>query len=238
MPHTLPFVKMMHAPRLDRAMFAIVALLATLLATLVVVPALRAQAPVSAQLAARLDAPTRALVLAIADSARAAGLPADPLFNKALEGASKHADGPRIVGAVRSLSRELATARVALGTASSEAELIAGAAALHAGIAVPTLVRFRPRNRSAATSLAVMSDLVARGVSADSAGGIVLALAGEDVPDAMLVAFQHDVERDIALGAPPSAAASVRADAFANTLAAGPVSENAFSVPVRRKRRP
>ena len=204
-------------------------------------PVAGAQATLAGQLATRLDAATRSTVLAIADSARAGGIPAEPLYNKALEGASKHADNARIVVAVRSLSRELAAARTALGPSSSDAELVAGAAALHAGIPLPTLGRLRARDRSAATSLAVMSDLVARGVSADSAGRIVLALASEDVPDAELLDYQHNVERDIALGAPPSAAASVRAaminDPAVNTFGITASTRTSYP-PSARKRRP
>ena len=62
-----------------------------------------------------LDPATRVAVLAIVDSARVAGLPADALVNKALEGAGKHADGPRIVAAVRALAGELRESREALG---------------------------------------------------------------------------------------------------------------------------
>ncbi|MBI1723182.1 MAG: hypothetical protein HYR48_04665, partial [Gemmatimonadetes bacterium] len=77
------------------------------------------------RLVGRLDAPTVAAVGAIIDSVRPLGVPADPLVNKALEGASKHAAGPRIVAAVRGLAAELARARTALGASSSEAELVA-----------------------------------------------------------------------------------------------------------------
>jgi hypothetical protein len=197
---------------------------------------LGAQTTLAGQLAGRLDAGTRGAVLAIADSARLAGLPADPLYNKALEGASKHADGARILVAVRSLARELGTARAALGPASTEDELVAGAAALHAGIPAPTLGHLRTRDHSATTSLAVMSDLVARGVSADSAGGIVLALASEQVPDDALVDFQHNVERDIALGAPPVAAASLRATMLVAATANSFDARAAYRSPPRKRR--
>jgi hypothetical protein len=198
-----------------------------------------AQGTLAAQLAGRLDAGTRGAVLAIADSARQAGLPGDPLFNKALEGASKRADGARILVAVRSLARELGEARAALGPSSTEDELVAGAAALHAGIPALTLGHLRSRAHSATTSLAVMSDLVARGVSADSAGGIVLALTDERVPDAALLDFQRNVERDIALGAPPAAAASLRATMLVSSVAASALAASTRAYPSSpQKRRP
>jgi hypothetical protein len=184
----------------------------------------RAQAE---QLAGRLDAPTRAAVTAVVDSARAAGLPALPLVNKALEGASKNATGAQIVVAVRALAEELGRARAALGATASEAELVAGAAALRAGVATPALSRLRrdhPRT-SLVVPLAVMADLVARGVPPDTAAASVLALMRSGEQDADLVAFRQSVERDIALGAPAGGAAAARlvgASAITGDLPAGP----------------
>ncbi|MGH2830167.1 MAG: hypothetical protein ACRDJM_06765, partial [Actinomycetota bacterium] len=87
-----------------------------------------------ARLERRLDPETRAAVNAIIDSARVAGLPVEPLVDRALEGASKHAAPTRIVAAVRMLAAELATARAALGPSSSPAEVDAAASALRAGV--------------------------------------------------------------------------------------------------------
>jgi hypothetical protein len=63
-------------------------------------------------------------------------------------------------------------------------------------------------------ALSVLADLVASGVPADSAAAAVLALAPK-ARDADLVEFRRAVERDIALGAPPGAATSVRLNAGA-----------------------
>jgi hypothetical protein len=167
------------------------------------------------RLAGRLDERTRAAVIAIVDSVRSSGVPADPLVNKALEGASKGADGARIVAAVRALAANLGTVRAALGAGATEPELVAGAAALRAGASVAFLGRLRasyPRE-PLVVPLAVMADLVARGVPADTAEGSVLALVKAGVREADLVAFRQSVERDIALGAPAGAAATVRAAA-------------------------
>src|SRR5207249_6928611 len=81
----------------------------------------------------RLDAGTRPLVAALVDSARTAGLPAEPLVQRALEGTIKGAPGDRIVAAVRRLAADLGRARDALGPAASPPELEAGAAALRGG---------------------------------------------------------------------------------------------------------
>ena len=156
------------------------------LALLCAPAALRAQ---DARLDARLDAHTRDAVVSLIDSARAEGIPSEPLVQKALEGASKHADGPRILTAVRMLARELGDARSALGSSSTDAEVIAGASALHSGIAPAALSRMRaPRPTT-----------------------VISALTGAGAQDVELLKFQQGVERDIAQGATPSAALGVRA---------------------------
>ena len=134
-------------------------------------------------------------------------------MQKALEGASKRADGARILTAVRMLARELGDARSALGATSSDAEVIAGASALHAGIAPAALSRMRAsRTHGTLTvALAVLSDLVARGVPGDTATTVISALTIAGAQDAELLRFQQGVERDIAQGATPSAALGVRA---------------------------
>jgi hypothetical protein len=179
--------------------------------------ALRAQ---DARLDSRLDARTREAVVAIIDSAHGEGIPSEPLVQKALEGASKHADGARILTAVRMLARELGDARSALGSTSSDAEVIAGASALHAGIAPAALSRMRASRRhgSLTVALAVLSDLVARGVPGDTATTVISALTTAGAQDSELLRFQQGVERDIAQGATPAAAIGVRAQgAFPTT---------------------
>jgi hypothetical protein len=185
--------------------------LALLTFTLLCAPlALRAQ---DARLDARLDARTRDAVVALIDSAHAEGIPSEPLVQKALEGASKHADGARILTAVHMLAGELGDARAALGPSSTDAEVIAGASALHVGIAPAALARMRAsRTRGSLTvALAVLSDLIARGVPGDTATTVISALTGAGAPDAELLQFQQGVERDIAQGATPAAALGVRA---------------------------
>jgi len=192
---------------------------AAVVAGAVALPAL-ARAQVE-RLNGRVDERTRTAVAAIVDSARGAGVPADPLVNKALEGASKGADGSRIVVAVRALAADLAGARAALGHAATSAELVAGAAALRAGVAPLFVARLRgayPRELLV-VPLAVMADLVARGVPADTAAQSVLALMQEGVRDADLVAFRQSVERDIALGAPAGGAVEARIGALSSTSA-------------------
>src|SRR5688500_9553042 len=91
----------------------------------------------------RVDARTRAAVERIIDSARVAGLPAEPLIDKTLEGAMKGAESSRIIGAVSALSKRLGAARMALGTSTGDAELVAAAGALSVGVTPAILVRLR-----------------------------------------------------------------------------------------------
>lgn len=180
--------------------------------------ALTAQEP---RLERRLDAATRTAVMTIVDSARIAGLPVEPLVDRALEGASKHAEPARIVAAVRMLAAELASARSALGTSSNPAELEAGASALRAGVHAEALTLLRHRRaRSLTVALAALTDLVTSGVPADSAAAAVLALA-PSARDDQILDFRRAVERDIAMGAPPAAAASVRVNSTLRGAAPG-----------------
>jgi hypothetical protein len=95
-------------------------------------------------------------------------------------------------------------------------------AALRAGASPQILTRLRDVRRPPLTvALSVLADLVAGGVPADSAAAAVLALA-PNARDADLVEFRRAVERDIALGAPPGTATSVRVNAGAQSMNAGP----------------
>jgi hypothetical protein len=141
---------------------------------------------------------------------------------KALEGASKRAPTDRIVLAVRRLSSQLGTARLALGTASTP-ELVAGASALQAGVRPEVLASLRDERPQAslAVPLGVLAELIARGVPADTGAMAVVALVDANVSDAQLVALRHDVERDIGIGAPPTTALIARTSGF---------TEDAFSL--------
>ena len=87
------------------------------------------------RLAQRLDSTTAVAVQRIVDSARRVGLPTEPLVQKALEGSTLGASGPRIETAVSALAAQLGQARAALGDNADEAELTAAAGAIRAGLA-------------------------------------------------------------------------------------------------------
>lgn len=178
---------------------------------------LAAALPVHAQqshdrLPDRLQPATRTVIEQLADSLRSAGLPDDPVYSKAAEGVLKGADDARILVVVRSLARELGDARQALGAGASEAEIVAGASALHAGVPTADLRRMRDRQpRDASTSLAVpltvLADMITRGVPPNDAAASVNALLARRVHDADFQALRVGVERDISAGRPPGAAA-------------------------------
>ena len=189
---------------------------------LLVATVARAQGAPDPIAGARLDAASQLAVRQLLDSARVEGLPVEPLVSKVLEGSAKGAPGPRIVQVVRALRTALGDARAALGGGASESELVAGAAALQAGLRPTVLVELRRARgtRALAGPLVVLSDLVTRGVPPAAASEAVLRLARAGAADASFATLRRDVERDIAAGASPAAAAALRAGSLAPTVGA------------------
>ena len=189
-----------------------------------------------ARLDGRLDSTSRVAIERVVDSAHAAGLPAEPLIDKALEGASKRAPREAILRALRTLAADLSVARQALGAQSLADELTAGAVALRGGVegdALRVLRRERP-GQPLVVALGVLTDLVARGVPAGDASRAVLGLTRAGIADEQLVAFRRDVERDIGIGAPPAAAATLRASSLVSVQREGALSGSASRSPSSR----
>ncbi len=182
------------------------------LASAALAPA-RAQDP---RIGTRLDAPSRAAITALVDSARAQGIPVEPLMEKVYEGMGKGADGPRIVAAVRSLTLEMASAHRALGTVASADEIKAAASAMHAGVPAVELGKLKKQSglrRSLTLPFTVLADIVSRGVPVQTAANAIRSLMGAGAKDADINTFQRNVRVDIEQGAPPAAAAETRARA-------------------------
>jgi hypothetical protein len=210
-------------------------------------PVLEAQQPVGhgetpawlrARLEGRLDAASRAAIERVIDSVHAAGLPAEPLVDKALEGASKRASRDAILRAVRTMATDLRVARDVLGATSLTGELTAGASALRGGVddeALRNLRKERP-GQPLVVALGVLTDLVARGVAPNEASRTVLALTRAGIADEQLVAFRRDVERDIGIGAPPSVAVLLQSRASLARGADGALSGSANRAPSGRPR--
>jgi hypothetical protein len=176
-----------------------------------------------------LDAETRREVEAMISAARLAGLPVEPLVDKAFEGSEKVLPGPGgralIVAAVRKRWDFLAAANQVLKPAT-QGEIAAGAEVLSVGFANATLTRLRSEHPfgELTVSLGVLVDLTRRGVPRDTAAAIVVALARGGARDSDFKSFWRDVERDIAIGINPAAAATTRATGLTGTmdLDAGP----------------
>jgi hypothetical protein len=163
------------------------------------------------RLVGRLPDVARASVDSIIESARGRGLPVEPLVDRALEGAAMGAAPGIIVGAIRRLHDELVVVRGAFGGSATTAELTAGVSALRAGATPQDLTRLRRLRpgRPLTVAAAVLADLAAAGVPADTAVGAVLVLA-RDADDADYIAFRRNVQRDIEQGASPAAALAIR----------------------------
>ena len=169
----------------------------------------------------RLDRETRDAVVAIIETARKAGVPTEPLVDRALEGASKRATGLVIVAVVRGWADDLQRARQALGPGSPDAEVVAGAHALRSGVKVRELERLRSTKSGVryAMALDVMNYLVNRGVPPDTISpvivNLVLAAASED----QFAKLRQDVERDISGGMAASTAVTLRGQGLERQIA-------------------
>lgn len=188
-----------------------------------------------ARLVGRLPDAPRLQVNQILDAAHDAGLPTEPLVDRALEGVAKGAGPNMIVAAVLRLRDELGLARDAFGDTASQAELTAGASALRAGATSDDLARLRQLRPGLPLTVpaGVLADLAAAGVPIETGLDAVLALA-DGAADADYVAFRRNVERDIALGASPVAAVGVRLRAVAEATALSSVGGTG-SAPRKRK---
>jgi hypothetical protein len=165
------------------------------------------------RLAARLDKPTFTAVNAIIDSARVAKLPTAPLIDKALEGAAKGSDGSKIIVAVHQLSSRLGSAKRVLGANVTSDEIKAAAGAIDVGVSQRDLARIRGASgkRLVTMPLAVVTDLIGRGVPIPTATDLVVQMARSGVRDSDLTLFQRNVRADIDRGADPTIAATTRA---------------------------
>ena len=162
----------------------------------------------------RMDGVTFAAVRAIIDSARRANLPTRPIEDKALEGAGSGATGPAILVAVRTFTRQLSIASNMLGRRATSDELRAAVSTMEAGVPPRDLMRIHttaPDDRSIATALTVLGDIVARGVPVASASTLLISLLRAKVTDPELLDFARVVREDLSEGADPGTAASARA---------------------------
>jgi len=189
----------------------VVSAMLSLVALVAIAPPAHATDPRTdeARLRARLAPEVVQQVLAIVREAREAGLPADPLVARALEGASRGADAAGILAGVRRQATALAQARAALGAAAASDEIVAGASALMAGVPADSLARLRAARAggSLVIPLVVLCDLVARGVPVDAASVAVLTAARAGATDLALLRIRERIHSRIESGGAPAGAA-------------------------------
>jgi len=185
--------------------------------------------PPSARAAPELAEETMKVVTALMDSARAEGLPAEILLQKALEGSTKGADDQRIREAVRALLGRLRLARIVLGSASSEPELTAAAGAIYAGVDTSDIRKLKELQsgrvaterfgaQAFAAELVVLTDLISRDVPIDAASHVVIGLAEANVGYDEIFEFRNAVEQDIRSGTIPVQSAFRRAKRIVPSL--------------------
>lgn len=173
------------------------------------------------RLASRFDAATLQHLRVTMTAARDRGLPVGPLVDKALEGATKHAAGPRIEAAVSALLQRLEASRELLAPAPSEADIASGADALAVGVpreALRSIRAIRP-GHSVAVPLAVLAQLVSQGVPVTRAASMVETVLRRGATAEQLVALNSAVHSDVAAGASPEAALDVRMRGLTASLA-------------------
>ena len=144
-----------------------------------------------------------------ADAARD-GLPGEPLWDKALEGAAKRVPAQRIPAAITEYVGRLGAARAALGVAAAAdlppGALVAAADALRRGVPVGALARVREGPRTP-MALVVLGDLVETGVPVDRAVDVVRAALEQRAADEDMLALAARVRAAMREGLSAGAAA-------------------------------
>ena len=192
-----------------------------------------------ARLRARLGPEVAAPVIEIVRAAAAQGLPTSSIVGRALEGASRQANGAAILEAVRRQASGLEAARRALGPNARPSELDAGAGALLAGVPEDSLAglkRARPSG-SLVIPLIVLSDFVARGVPVGDASSTVLSATRAGAADAALLKMRERINERILRGELPTGASHDGLRELLAKTGSGPVKEGRGREP-RERRRP
>lgn len=167
---------------------------------------------------ALLDPATADRIEQIALEAAERGIPVDPIYDKALEGAAKRIPGPRIVPAVAAYAGRLGTAHDALGLGATPAWVIAGADALGRGVTPAALTRLNAESRNTRVdgtaeerrgpaAVIVLGDLVASGLPNERAIEVMEEALRSGQGEADIVAIPRAVNRLIRDGNSPRDAA-------------------------------
>ena len=168
------------------------------------------------------DRETAAVLTRVVDSARARGLPTDPIIAKVRQGVLLHAAPARIVAAARAVAVRLEEARDALAPRPTEVDISAGGDALSVtGVTKQALqsIRSASPNQSVAVPLGVLAQLVASKVPTERATVIVIDLIKRGATNTQLVALGAAVSSDVERGARGASALDVRLSGLTAVLA-------------------
>lgn len=106
---------------------------------------------------------------ALASAIELEGLPADPLYNKALEGVAKRVPQERLLPAVTAYAGRLRAAHGAFGPTSTTPLLVAGADAIQRGVGIEALRDLGRNEGRSPMAVLVLADLLETGVPTDRA---------------------------------------------------------------------
>lgn len=191
-------------------------------------------------LPAGLDPASRISIERVIDSARATGLPVDPLYAKVAEGKLKQATDAQITGAVRALADRFRAIRSELGPGMDVAAMTAAATALSIGIPIASIRDLRDAaagshdaSADLAGALIAAADLVTQRVSPASAASAVQSLLARRAAPEQFARLRAGVGETIAAGRSPDQAARTASDAIVKTLPQSPASP-AIKPPLER----
>lgn len=176
-------------------------------------------------------------VTALADEVSASGVPAEPLFSKALEGMAKRVPPDRLLPAVRAYAGRLGESRMALGDQASIPLVVAGADAIQRGVpreALESLPRDRPRSPVA---VLVLAELMESGVPADRAIAVLRQSMDQRIQDRRMLEITARVRRLIRDGVPPHEAIDRVRRAMRRDRRIGPLPTGDQVISDRRLRR-
>lgn len=158
------------------------------------------------------DAETSAALARIVATARARGLPTDPIVAKARFALVVHAPAARIIEAAQALAGRLEVARSAIASDTLSADITAGEEALSFKIPKDILSRIHRAapDRSIAAPLGLLTQLVASHLPAERAGDIVIDLVRRGASPRQLAELGNDVNSDVTRGAKAMESADTR----------------------------
>ena len=158
--------------------------------------------------------------------ARSAGLPVEPLLDKAVEGIAKNVPAPLIAGAIDQLGDDLGRAQELLGNGvpPAPADVAAVADAMRRGVpeaAIQELAESAGPEDPVALAVHTLGDLMDRGVPVDQAVSVLEAWQSRGAQPEQLRTLPGAVDRLMRQGVLPGQAAA----AVANAMREGPPGE-------------